>query len=54
MQFLHGAGGHAGALEVDEGAESLVQHSDALYLAVPARQDKQLRRAKHVMTAVKY
>lgn len=43
VQFLHGAGGHAGALEVDEGTESLVQHSDALYLAMSARQDKQLR-----------
>lgn len=35
MQLLHGAGGHAGALEVDEGTESLMQHSDAFYLAVP-------------------
>lgn len=42
VQFLHGAGGHAGALEVDKGTESLVQHSDAFYLAVPTRQVKRV------------
>lgn len=46
VQFLHGAGSHAGTLEVDEGTESLMQHSDALDLAVSARQDKQVRGAE--------
>lgn len=54
IEFLHGASRHVCALEVDEGTESLVQHTNALYLAVPARQIKQLQRAGQVTTLAKY
>lgn len=54
IEFLHGASCHVCALEVDKGTESLMQHTNALYLAVPARQIKQLKRAGQVTTLVKY
>lgn len=35
LQLLQGSGGHVGILEVDEGTETLMKNSDALYLTKP-------------------
>lgn len=35
LQLLQGSGGHVGILEVDEGTETFMKYSDALYLPKP-------------------
>ena len=35
LQLLQGFGGHVGILEIDEGTETLMKNSDALYFAIP-------------------